>query len=88
MTTIMSGNLDRLRSLMSGPVLGPDDDGYDQARSVWNGEIDRRPAVIARCLSPGDVSAAIGFAREEDLEHLGPWRRARLTAAPPCAWTV
>jgi len=59
---------DRLRELMTGPVFGPGDTDYDTARSVWNGEIDRRPAVIARCLSPADVGAAIGFARAEGLE--------------------
>ncbi len=68
MTTTVSGGVDRLRALMTGPVFGPGDTDYDTARSVFNGEIDRRPAVIARCLSAADVGAAIGFARAEGLE--------------------
>jgi FAD/FMN-containing dehydrogenase len=68
MTTTVSGGIDRLRALMTGPVFGPGDAEYDAARSVWNGEIDRSPAVIARCLSPGDVGEAIRFARAEGYE--------------------
>ena len=68
MTTMMSGSVDRLRASMVGPVFIPGDVEYDAARSVWNGEIDRRPAVIARCLSAADVGAAIAFARTEGLE--------------------
>ncbi|MDP8949691.1 MAG: FAD-binding oxidoreductase [Actinomycetota bacterium] len=45
----------------------PDDDGYDEARAVWNGAIDRRPKYIARCRGVSDVTAALRFAREHDL---------------------
>jgi FAD/FMN-containing dehydrogenase len=48
-----------------GPVLGRGDAGYDQARAVWNGVIDRRPVVIARCLGRSDVVAAVRYAREQ-----------------------
>jgi FAD/FMN-containing dehydrogenase len=48
-------------------LLGPADTGYDEARRVWNGAIDRRPAIIARCTSPADVAAAVRLARERDL---------------------
>jgi FAD/FMN-containing dehydrogenase len=50
-----------------GDVLGPADAGYEEARKIWNGMIDRRPALIARCLSAADVAAAIRFGRREGL---------------------
>lgn len=51
----------------SGVLLHPGDDGYDEARAVFNGMIDRRPAVIARCASVDDVIAVVNLAREHDL---------------------
>jgi FAD/FMN-containing dehydrogenase len=56
-----------LRSALRGSLVLPDDAAYDEARSVWNGMIDRRPALIARCAGTSDVIAAIGFARSEGL---------------------
>ena len=47
---------------ISGGVLAADDSGYEEARKVWNATVDRRPALIARCLSDGDVQAAVRFA--------------------------
>ena len=58
---------ERLRSSVHGAVIGPEDDGYDEARSIWNGAIDRRPAYVVRCAGVADVVAAVGFARERDL---------------------
>jgi len=49
-------------SRISGGVLTAGDDAYDDARRIWNGAIDRRPALIARCLHDGDVQAAVRFA--------------------------
>ncbi|HEY1278014.1 MAG TPA: FAD-binding oxidoreductase [Thermoleophilaceae bacterium] len=60
-------DLDRLRDYMRGPVIAPDDEGYDAARAIWNGAIDRRPACVARCTGVADVVAAVRFARERDL---------------------
>ncbi len=61
-------DLARLRRRFQGQVLLPDENGYHRARRVWNAMVDRKPAVIARCASPPDVAAAVGFAREHDLE--------------------
>jgi FAD/FMN-containing dehydrogenase len=58
----------QLRRGFEGQVLLPHEDGYDQARRVWNAIVDRRPAVIARCASPSDVAAAVRFAVERDHE--------------------
>ena len=56
-----------LKGLIQGDVLLPSDDGYDQARSIWNGMIDKRPALIVRCTGPADVIDAVKFARAHDL---------------------
>jgi hypothetical protein len=56
-----------LRERFSGTLLTPVDAGYDEARTVFNAMIDRRPALIARCTSTADVVAAVDFAREEGL---------------------
>ena len=53
---------------VSGSVLGPQDAGYDAARAVHNGLIDRRPALIVRCRTTNDVVAALAFARRAGLE--------------------
>jgi FAD/FMN-containing dehydrogenase len=66
-TPAATTDLDRLRDSIHGPVIDPDDAGYDAARAIWNGAIDRRPACIARCTGVADVVAAVRFARERDL---------------------
>jgi FAD binding domain-containing protein/berberine-like enzyme len=53
-----------LRGRLRGRLLGPGDSGYDEARKVWNGMFDRRPALIAHCAGTADVIAAVNFARE------------------------
>jgi hypothetical protein len=50
-----------------GPVLEPGDAGYDEARAIWNGMIDRRPSLIAKCVDAGDVVAALRFATSHHL---------------------
>jgi FAD/FMN-containing dehydrogenase len=64
----LNGEVGALRERFDGAVFTGDDDGYDDARQIFNSMIDRRPAVIAQCESPEDVAAAIAFGRERDLE--------------------
>jgi FAD/FMN-containing dehydrogenase len=52
---------------LRAPLLRPSDTGYDAARTVWNGMIDRRPALIARCAGVADVMAAVRFARTHQI---------------------
>ena len=52
---------------IGGGVLAPGDAGYDDARKVWNGSVDRRPALIARCRSEDDVRAGVRFAAAHDM---------------------
>ena len=57
----------KFRESLRGPLFGPGDPGYDAARAIPNGMIDRRPALIARCSGAADVIACVRFAREHDL---------------------
>ena len=57
-----------LRNAVAGRVIGPGDAGYDDARTVFNGAIDRRPAAIVRVLDATDVARAVSLARESGLE--------------------
>ena len=55
--------MQRLREHVRGSVIRPGDDGYDDARKIWNGMIDRRPGLIVRCAGVSDVIDAVNFAR-------------------------
>lgn len=59
--------VEAFRATVRGPLLLPGDPGYDAARTVWNAMIDRRPALILRCMGVGDVVAGVNFAREQGL---------------------
>jgi FAD/FMN-containing dehydrogenase len=61
-------SIEVLRTELAGPVIGPDDPGYESARSVVLRSIDRRPAAIARPVHADEVSRVVSFAREEGLE--------------------
>src|SRR4051812_26061946 len=56
-----------LRTRFRGALLRPGQEGYEQPRRTWNGAIDRRPRLIARCAGAGDVQRAVAYARERDL---------------------
>jgi hypothetical protein len=66
-TGLSEDAVERLRGSLRGALLRPGDEGYDAARAVWNGMIDRRPELIVRCTGVADVIAAVTFARANDL---------------------
>jgi hypothetical protein len=59
--------LDELQARLNGQVIVPEDPQYESARKIWNGLIDRYPALVVRCMSAEDVAHAIRFARDHDL---------------------
>jgi FAD/FMN-containing dehydrogenase len=64
----LSGDVvDGWKARLRGLVLVPGDAGYEDSRTVWNSMVNRRPAVIARCLGAADVIQCVRFAREHDL---------------------
>ena len=60
--------IDQLREQVRGEVIAPQDEGYEEARKVYNAMIDRRPAVVVRAVNAGDAIAAVTFARENELD--------------------
>jgi len=62
-----AGGIEQLRGTVTGRILGPDDADYDAARAVWNGMIDKRPAVIVQAAGIADVAPTIALARETGL---------------------
>jgi FAD/FMN-containing dehydrogenase len=67
-TTRGDERVQELAERVSGSVLAPEQAGYDEARAVHNGLVDKRPALIVRCRTTGDVVAALDFARRAGLE--------------------
>jgi FAD/FMN-containing dehydrogenase len=66
-TALDTAAVDGLGTNFLGELVQPDDAAYDERRKVWNGDIDRRPALIARCRGVADVVAAVRFAREQNM---------------------
>jgi FAD/FMN-containing dehydrogenase len=66
-SSLDGAEVEQFRSGLRGELLRPDDAEYEEARRLWNGVIDRRPALIARCAAVEDVVEAVNFARENDL---------------------
>jgi FAD/FMN-containing dehydrogenase len=67
MDTVGGIDSEELRRNLRGTVLLPSDPGYDQARTVWNAMIDKRPALIVRCAGAADVRTGVDFARNNGL---------------------
>ena len=60
--------IDGLREQCRGRVITPGDADYDEVRKVYNGMIDKRPALVVRAADVGDVQAAVGYAREHGID--------------------
>ena len=63
----MQAHISTFLAALHGELIQPGDEQYDEVRSVYNAMIDRRPALVARCLDAADVMTAVNFAREHDL---------------------
>ena len=66
-TVLEEAAVEEFKSSLRGELLRPGDEGYDEARAIWNGMIDKRPALIARCTGVADVIDAVNFARTNNL---------------------
>lgn len=67
MDTLAKGQFNELKGLLRGELFEANDAGYDDARTVWNAMIDRRPALIVRCAGTADVRASLAYARDHQL---------------------
>lgn len=66
-TTLLEESIQSFASHLQGQLIRPGDTNYDEARAVWNGMIDKHPALIARCATAADVITAVHFARDNHL---------------------
>ncbi|HXV47217.1 MAG TPA: FAD-binding oxidoreductase [Candidatus Binatia bacterium] len=64
---LQEGIVRKFKEGLRGELIIANDVGYDETRSIWNAMIDRRPALIARCLGVADVAACVNFAREHGI---------------------
>ncbi|WP_292243061.1 FAD-binding oxidoreductase [Mesorhizobium sp.] len=65
--TLQASDIARFRQAIRGDLVLPDDPGYDLARKVWNGMVDKRPAVVIFCAESHDVVTAVSFAKSQNL---------------------
>ncbi len=66
-TALAEATIEEFRPSLGGALILPDDPGYDDARTIWNGMIDKRPALIAQCAGVSDIINSVKFARANDL---------------------
>ena len=66
-TVLSEATIEEFRPTLGGALILPDDPGYDEARTIWNGMIDKRPALIAQCAGVSDIINSVKFARANDL---------------------
>ncbi len=62
-----TAELDVLKSSLGGNVILPEEEKYQDAKKLYNGMIDKNPAIIVKCVDVADVIAAVNFARENEL---------------------
>src|SRR5215468_2126806 len=65
---LTDADVEQLRTNFAGRLLRPSDERYEEVRSIWNGAIRRRPALIASCTGAADVLAALRFGRDRGME--------------------
>lgn len=66
-TTLDDATIEEFRSGLRGQLIQPGDNDYEEARKVWNANIDKHPTLIARCIGPADVIRSVNFARDNHL---------------------
>jgi FAD/FMN-containing dehydrogenase len=67
MSAITEDTIQALKGNMRGPVIAPGDPEYDEARSIWNAMVDKRPGAIARCTVVADIMHAVQVAKDQSL---------------------
>src|SRR3989442_4508041 len=66
-TMVDQSAIEKFKASLRGELLRPGDSGYDDARKIWNGMIDKRPALIARCTGVADVIHCVNFAHANSM---------------------
>ena len=66
-TTVSDDAITALAEVLRGRLVRPSDANYEDARSVWNGMVDRHPALIVQCAGVADVVTSVNFAKGHDL---------------------
>lgn len=64
---MMQYKIENLQDGFNGKIILPNEDGYDDARVIWNGMFDKKPAIIAQCKDTADVVKAVNFGRDENI---------------------
>jgi hypothetical protein len=66
-STVSEDRIQQFRTALRGELIRPGEQGYEDARKIWNASVDRRPGMVARCLGVANVIAAVHFGRENEL---------------------
>jgi len=66
-SVVKEDHIQQFRTTFRGELIRPGEEGYENARKIWNASVDKHPGIVARCLGVADVVAAVNFARENEL---------------------